>query len=63
MTAPPATSTVDILQSLVGFDKAIRILAGKIDQIAEDHKFRKRPTAADIFDDGFLPPADIRLIN
>src|SRR5216683_4489181 len=27
-----------------------------IDQIAEEHKFRKRPVAADVFDDGFLPP-------
>jgi NitT/TauT family transport system substrate-binding protein len=34
-----------------------------IDQIAEDHKFRKRPAAADIFDDGFLPPVGGRLIN
>jgi NitT/TauT family transport system substrate-binding protein len=34
-----------------------------IDQIAEDHKFRNRPSAADIFDDSFLPPVDGRLIN
>jgi NitT/TauT family transport system substrate-binding protein len=34
-----------------------------IDQIAEDHKFRKRPTAAEIFDDGYLPPLNGRLIN
>src|SRR5262245_1471095 len=34
-----------------------------IDQIAEDFKFQKRPTAADIFDDSFLPPRDVRLIN
>jgi NitT/TauT family transport system substrate-binding protein len=34
-----------------------------IDQIAEDHKFRTRPSAADIFDDSFLPPVDGRLIN
>jgi NitT/TauT family transport system substrate-binding protein len=34
-----------------------------IDQIAEDYKFQKRPTAADIFDDSFLPPRDVRLIN
>jgi len=34
-----------------------------IDQIAEDHKFRKRPSTADIFDDSFLPPVDGRLIN
>jgi NitT/TauT family transport system substrate-binding protein len=34
-----------------------------IDQIAEDFKFQKRPTAADIFDDSFLPSLDGRLIN
>jgi NitT/TauT family transport system substrate-binding protein len=34
-----------------------------IDQVAEDFKFRKRPTAADIFDDSFLPPLNGRLIN
>jgi NitT/TauT family transport system substrate-binding protein len=34
-----------------------------IDQIAEDFKFEKRPSAADIFDDGFLPPPAERLIN
>jgi NitT/TauT family transport system substrate-binding protein len=34
-----------------------------IDQIAEDFKFLKRPSAADIFDDSFLPPLDGRLIN
>lgn len=34
-----------------------------IDQIAQDFKFRKRPTAADIFDGQFLPPVAGRLIN
>jgi len=34
-----------------------------IDQIAEDFKFQKRPTAADIFDDSFLPALNGRLIN
>ena len=34
-----------------------------IDQIAEDFKFRKKPSAADIFDDSFLPPVGGRLIN
>ena len=38
------------------FDKSI-------DQIAEDFKFRKRPTPAEIFDDSFLPPLNGRLIN
>jgi NitT/TauT family transport system substrate-binding protein len=34
-----------------------------IKQVAEDFKFQKRPTAADIFDDSFLPPLNGRLIN
>jgi NitT/TauT family transport system substrate-binding protein len=34
-----------------------------IDQMAEDLKFQKRPSAADIFDDSFLPPLGGRLIN
>jgi len=34
-----------------------------IDEIAEGFKFRKRPSAADIFDDAFLPPLDGRQIN
>jgi NitT/TauT family transport system substrate-binding protein len=34
-----------------------------IDQIAEDFKFQKRPSALDIFDDSFLPPLNGRLIN
>jgi NitT/TauT family transport system substrate-binding protein len=38
-------------------------LERSIDQIAEDYKFRKRPSAADIFDDAFLPPLGGRLIN
>ncbi|HKH01292.1 MAG TPA: ABC transporter substrate-binding protein [Bradyrhizobium sp.] len=38
-------------------------LERSIDQIAEDFKFGKRPAAADIFDDKFLPPLDRRLIN
>ncbi|WP_245287917.1 ABC transporter substrate-binding protein [Bradyrhizobium sp. Ec3.3] len=38
------------------FDRAI-------DQIGLDFKFRKRPTASDIFDEQFLPPVAGRLIN
>jgi NitT/TauT family transport system substrate-binding protein len=38
-------------------------LERSIDQIAEDFKFQKRPSAADIFDDAFLPPPEARLIN
>jgi NitT/TauT family transport system substrate-binding protein len=34
-----------------------------IDQIAQDFKFRKRPAAGDIFDDGFLPPVEQRRID
>jgi NitT/TauT family transport system substrate-binding protein len=34
-----------------------------MDQLAEDSKFQKRPAAADIFDDSFLPPLGGRLIN
>jgi NitT/TauT family transport system substrate-binding protein len=34
-----------------------------IDQIGEDFKFQKRPSASDIFDDSFLPPLGGRLIN
>ncbi len=38
-------------------------LERSIDQIAEDFKFQKRPSAADIFDNAFLPPLGGRLIN
>jgi NitT/TauT family transport system substrate-binding protein len=38
-------------------------LETSIDQIAEDFKFRKRPSAADIFDNQFLPPGHERTIN
>lgn len=38
-------------------------LERSIDQIGEEHKFAKRPSAADIFDDSFLPPVASRLIN
>jgi NitT/TauT family transport system substrate-binding protein len=34
-----------------------------LDQLAEDVKFRARPTLADIFDDSFLPASSGRLIN
>ena len=34
-----------------------------LDQMAEDGKFRARPTLADIFDDSFLPESSARLIN
>jgi NitT/TauT family transport system substrate-binding protein len=38
-------------------------LERSIDQIGQDFKFKKRPSAADIFDDRFLPPVGGRLIN
>jgi NitT/TauT family transport system substrate-binding protein len=38
-------------------------LERSIAQIAQDFKFQKRPSAADIFDDSFLPPLVGRLIN
>jgi NitT/TauT family transport system substrate-binding protein len=38
-------------------------LERSMDQLAEDLKFQKRPAAADIFDDTFLPPLGGRLIN
>jgi NitT/TauT family transport system substrate-binding protein len=34
-----------------------------IDQLAEDVKFRNRPTPGEIFDDSFLPPRNGRLVN
>ena len=34
-----------------------------IEQLAEDFKFRVKPTASDIFDDSFLPPSGGRLVN
>jgi NitT/TauT family transport system substrate-binding protein len=46
---------------LGGVDQAR--LERSIDQVAEDFKFGKRPSAADIFDDSFLPPLGGRLIN
>ncbi|OAE98298.1 nitrate ABC transporter substrate-binding protein [Bradyrhizobium centrolobii] len=38
-------------------------LERSIEQIAQDFKFHKRPTAGDIFDAQFLPPVEGRLIN
>jgi NitT/TauT family transport system substrate-binding protein len=38
-------------------------LERSIDQVGEEFKFVKRPSAADIFDDSFLPPLGGRLIN
>jgi NitT/TauT family transport system substrate-binding protein len=38
-------------------------LERSIDQVGQDFKFSKRPSAAEIFDDAFLPPREARLIN
>jgi NitT/TauT family transport system substrate-binding protein len=38
-------------------------LERSMDQLAEDLKFQKRPSAADIFNDAFLPPLGSRLID
>jgi len=38
-------------------------LERSIDQVGEDVKFSRRPSASDIFDDSFLPPRGDRLIN
>lgn len=38
-------------------------LERSIDEVGEDFKFSRRPSAADIFDGSFLPPAGDRLIN
>jgi len=37
--------------------------ARSVEQLAEDVKFRAKPTPADIFDDAFLPASSGRLIN
>ena len=37
--------------------------ARAIDEIGEDFRFQKKPQVPDIFDDSFLPPAGLRLIN
>jgi len=38
-------------------------LERSIDQVGEDVKFSRRPSASDIFDGSFLPPRGDRLIN
>jgi NitT/TauT family transport system substrate-binding protein len=38
-------------------------LERSIDEVGQDFKFSRRPSAADIFDSSFLPPQDERLIN
>jgi NitT/TauT family transport system substrate-binding protein len=54
--------TGEVRRNGIGGIDAAR-LERSIDQIGEDFKFHKRPTALEIFDDGFLPPLGGRLIN
>jgi NitT/TauT family transport system substrate-binding protein len=54
--------TAEVRRNGIGGVDSAR-LDRSIDLIAEDFKFGKRPSAADIFDDTFLPPLDGRLIN
>ena len=54
--------TEDVRHHGIGGIEPIRFERA-IEQIAEDFKFQKRPTAADIFDESFLPPIDGRVIN
>jgi NitT/TauT family transport system substrate-binding protein len=54
--------TSEVRRNGLGGIDAVRF-ERSIDQIAEDFKFRKRPSATDVFDDSFLPPINGRLIN
>ncbi len=54
--------TGEVKRNGLGGDHPVR-LERSIGQIAEDFKFNKRPSAADIFDDSFLPPVQGRLVN
>jgi NitT/TauT family transport system substrate-binding protein len=54
--------TGEVKRSGIGGIDPVR-LERSIDEIGEDFKFHKRPVAADIFNDGFLPPLGGRLIN
>lgn len=54
--------TGEVKRSGIGGIDTVRF-ERSIDQIGEDFKFQKRPSAADIFDGAFLPPLNGRLIN
>lgn len=54
--------TDEVKRNGLGGIESARFDAG-IEQIAEDYEFRKRPSASDIFDEAFLPPANTRKIN
>jgi NitT/TauT family transport system substrate-binding protein len=54
--------TSEVKRNGIGGIDAAR-LDRSIEQVGEDFKFHRRPVAADIFDDSFLPPVGGRLIN
>jgi NitT/TauT family transport system substrate-binding protein len=54
--------TEEVKRKGIGGIDAARF-ARSVDQLAEDVKFRAKPTAADIFEDVFLPASSARLIN
>ncbi|WP_299806309.1 ABC transporter substrate-binding protein [Tardiphaga sp.] len=54
--------TDDVRRDGLGGIDAARFGAS-VEEIAEDHTFRKQPSAADIFDDSFLPESVGRQIN
>ena len=54
--------TSEVKRNGIGGVDPVR-LERSIEQVAEDFKFSKQPSAADIFDDSFLPPRGDRLIN
>ena len=54
--------TADVRRNGIGGIDPMRF-DRSVDQIAEDFKFQKRPAAADIFDDSFLPAPGGRMIN
>ena len=54
--------TADVRRNGIGGIDPVRF-DRSVDQIGEDFKFQKRPAAADIFDDSFLPALGGRMIN
>jgi len=54
--------TDDVKRDGLGGVDATRFDAA-VEEIAEDHTFRKRPALVDIFDDSFLPPAAVRSLK
>lgn len=54
--------TTEVKQNGLGGVETHRFEAA-LDQIAEGYTFRKRPSAPDVFDESYLPPADDRKID